>query len=83
LSVSKYQRYNALRVRQPFYDFLLKGQHDAIISSDVEHKTLFSIGISFIHNLVKEQLTGRINRTEERTEKAFLLTWNLMANEVK
>jgi two-component sensor histidine kinase len=82
LSISKYQRYDALRVRQPFYDFLLKGQYDGIIRSDVEHKTLSSIGLSLVHNLVEEQLTGNIDLTEERIEKTLLFTWNLTAKEV-
>jgi AcrR family transcriptional regulator len=82
LSLSKDQRDDALRVRQPFYDFLLKGQHDGIIRSDVEYKMLFSIGIGFVHNLVEEHLTGRFDLTDENVEKAFLITWNMMAKEV-
>jgi AcrR family transcriptional regulator len=83
LSLSKDQRDDALKVRQLFYDFLLKGQRCGIIRSDVEHKMLFSIGIGFVHNLVEEHLTGRFDLTDERIEKAFLLTWNLMAKEAK
>jgi AcrR family transcriptional regulator len=82
-SLSKDQRDDALKVRQPVYDFLVSGQRDGIIRSDVEYKMLFSIGIGFVHNLVEEHLTGRFELTEERIEKAFLLTWNLMAKVVK
>jgi AcrR family transcriptional regulator len=81
-SLSKDQRDDALKVRQPVYDFLLKGQHEGIIRSDVEYIMLFSMGIGFVHNLVEEHLTGRIDLTDEKIEKAFLLTWNLMAKEV-
>jgi hypothetical protein len=42
----------------------------------------FSIGIGFVHNLVEEHLTGRFDLTDENIEKAFLITWNMMAKEV-
>ncbi len=78
-SIPTSQREDAMKVRQPIYDFLLQGQREGIIRSDVEYKMLFSIGIGFVHNLVEEHLAGRFELTEERIESAFLLTWNLMA----
>lgn len=82
-SISMDQRDDALKVRQPVYDFLLQGQLDGSIRSDFDHKMLFSMGIGFVHNLVEEHFTGRFELTEERIEKAFLLTWNLMSKEGK
>ena len=65
-------------MKSPVHELIRRGKQEMLIKSDVDDEMLFLAMIGFIRELADEHVSGVYPLTEERIEKAFHLSWDMI-----
>jgi AcrR family transcriptional regulator len=65
-------------MKKPVHDVIKQGQEEGIVRKDAEVEMLFLSMLGFIRELADEHITGIFELNQERIEKAFELSWDLI-----
>jgi AcrR family transcriptional regulator len=78
LYISPEHKRKAESMKTPVHNVIQRGKEEMLVKKDVDDEMLFLAMLGFIRELADEHVTGVYELNEERIEKAFQLTWDMI-----
>lgn len=76
--ITKQQRIIAENMKKPIYKIIAKGKDELLMNTNTDEEMLFSAMIGFIRELAFDHIEGNYILSEDRIDKAFQLSWNMI-----
>ncbi|MCG8699948.1 MAG: TetR/AcrR family transcriptional regulator [Bacteroidales bacterium] len=76
--ITKEHKEMAESMKHPVHELIQRGKKELLVKNDFEDEMLFSALIGFIRELANDHVNKVYELTEERIEKAFHLSWDMI-----
>ncbi|NOQ24694.1 MAG: TetR family transcriptional regulator [Bacteroidales bacterium] len=78
LYITTQHKRTAESMKTPIHKLIQRGKEEMLVKKDIDDEMLFLAMLGFIRELADEHVTGVYELNEERIEKAFQLSWDMI-----